>query len=182
MHNISIMKVDIKLKKFLLIISLLSAGLLLFAESVTIIQAAPIDNFQNKISRENVIFLEDFENGIDSWTTSDITDPGSFWSTSTFNAFGGTGKSWRMADEDISPNGGYDDSWYQVLDTPAITLPSSGNLTIIFDQYRAIEELGSNGEFDGWDGFNVRIRNAGQNYADAEILTDCTPAYNSTSL
>ncbi|MDP8201333.1 MAG: T9SS type A sorting domain-containing protein [Candidatus Tenebribacter burtonii] len=168
--------------KLLLIISLLSAGLLLFAENVTIIQDEPIENSQNNMSKENIIFFEDFENGIDSWTTSDITDPGSFWSTSTFNAFGGTGKSWRMADENISPDGGYEDSWYQVLDTPTITLPSSGNLTIIFDQYRAIEELGSNGEFDGWDGFNVRIRNANQDYAEAEILTDCTPAYNSTSL
>ena len=182
MHNISIMEVDTKLKKLLLIISLLSAGLLLFAENITIVQAEPIENPQSTRNRENVIYLEDFENGIDSWTTTDITDPGSFWSTSTFNAFGGTGKSWRMADENIYPDGGYDDSWYQVLDTPVITLPSSGNLTIIFDQYRAIEELGSNGEFDGWDGFNVRIRNANQDYSEAEILTGCTPAYNSTSL
>lgn len=179
MHCISIMKVDTKI---ILIISLLSAGLLLFADNFIIVPAEPIDNSQNIISRENIIFIEDFENGIDSWATSDITDPGTFWSTSTFNAFGGTGKSWRMANEDISTNGGYEDSWYQVLDTPVITLPSSGDLTILFDQYRAIEELGSNGEFDGWDGFNVRIRNANQDYSDAEILTDCTPAYNSTSL
>ena len=182
MHNFSIMKVDSKLKKKIMIISLLSAGLLLFAENITIVQAEQIENFHSNISRENIIFFENFENGIDSWTTSDITDPGSFWNTSTFNAFGGTGKSWRMADEDISPNGGYEDSWYQVLDTPVINLPTSGNLSIIFDQYRAIEELGSTGNFDGWDGFNVRIRNADQDYVDAEILSDCTPAYNSTSL
>ncbi|MDA3813029.1 MAG: T9SS type A sorting domain-containing protein [Candidatus Cloacimonetes bacterium] len=170
------------MKKIILIINLLSAGLLLFAENVTIVQTQPIENSQSNISRENVIFLEDFEDGIDSWTTSDITDPGSFWNTTTFNAFGGTGKSWRMADENISPDGGYEDSWYQVLDTPEITLPSSGNLTILFDQYRAIEELGSNGNFNGWDGFNVRIRNTEQDYSEAEILTDCIPAYNSTSL
>ena len=182
MHNISIMKVDTKLKKILLIISLLSAGLLLFAKDVTIVQAKPIENSQSSARFENIIFIEDFENGIDSWTTTDITDPGSFWNTSTFNAFGGTGKSWRMADEDISPNGGYDDSWYQVLDTPVITLPASGDLTLVFDQYRAIEELGNNGEFDGWDGFNVRIRNTDEEYSEAEILTDCTPAYNSSSL
>ncbi len=182
MRTIPTMKVDNKMKRIVLIISLLSAGLLLFAENFTIIQAEPVENPQRNLNRENVIFLENFENGIDSWTTSDITDPGSFWNTSTFNAFGGTGKSWRMADENISPNGGYEDSWYQVLDTPVITLPSSGNLTIIFDQYRAIEELGSNGNFNGWDGFNVRIRNADQDYTEADILTDCTPAYNSTSL
>ncbi len=179
MHNFSIMKVDIKI---ILIISLLSAGLLLFAKDFTIVQAEPIKNSHSSTRYENIIFLEDFEDGIDSWTTTDITDPGSFWNTSTFNAFGGTGKSWRMGDENISPNGGYEDSWYQVLDTPVITLPTSGNLSIFFDQYRAIEELGSTGNFDGWDGFNVRIRNMGQDYVDAEILTDCTPAYNSTSL
>lgn len=182
MHNIPTMKVDNKMKKIILIISLLSAGLLLFAENFTIIQAEPVENSNCNAKGENIIFIENFENGLDSWTTSDITDPGSFWNTSTFNAFGGTGKSWRMADENISPNGGYEDSWYQVLDTPVITLPTSGNLTIIFDQYRAIEELGSNGNFNGWDGFNVRIRNAEQDYSEAEILTDCTPAYNSTSL
>lgn len=179
MHNVSIMKVD---KKIILIISLLSAGLLLFAESLTIVNAEQIDSSKETINRENVIFLEDFEDGIDSWETLDTTDPGSFWNTTTFNAFGGSGKSWRMANVNISPDGGYEDSWYQVLDTPAITLPASGNLTIVFDQFRAIEELGTNGEFDGWDGFNVRIRNATQDYAEAEILTDCTPAYNSSSL
>ena len=67
MHNISIMKVDTKLKKLLLIISLLSAGLLLFAENVIIVQAEPIENSQSTKSRENVIFLEDFEDGIDLW-------------------------------------------------------------------------------------------------------------------
>ncbi len=179
MHNFSIMKVDIKI---ILIISLLSAGLFLFAKDFTIVQAEPIKNSHSSTKYENIIFLEDFEDGLDSWTTTDITDPGSFWNTSIYNAFGGTGKSWRMADENISPNGGYEDSWYQVLDTPVITLPASGNLAISFDQYRAIEELGSTGNFDGWDGFNVRIRNVGQDYVDAEILTDCTPAYNSTSL
>jgi len=179
MHNISIMKVDTKI---ILIISLLSAGLLLFAENFTIVQAERIDDFQKSIIRENIIFTENFEDGIDFWITSDITDQGSFWSTTTFNAFGGTGKSWRMADENISPDGGYEDSWYQVLDTPTISLPASGNLTIVFDQYRAIEELGNNGEFDGWDGFNVRIRNADEDYVEAEILNDCTPAYNCTSL
>ncbi len=179
MHNISIMKVD---KKIILIISLLSAGLLLFAENLTIVKAEQIESSRSNISRENIIFIEDFEDGIEFWETTDITDPGSFWNTTTFNAFGAVGKSWRMADVNISPDGGYEDSWYQVLDTPTISLPASGDLTIIFDQFRAIEELGINGEFDGWDGFNVRIRNATQDYIDAEILTDCTPAYNSTSL
>lgn len=178
MHIISIMKVD----KIIMIISLLSAGLLLFADNVTIIKAEPAENPLSYNYRENIIFSEDFEDGLELWATADMTDPGSFWNTTTFNAHGGSGKSWRMADENIAPDGGYEDSWYQVLDTPLITLPTSGDLTILFDQYRAIEELGSTGEFDGWDGFNVRIRNSEDDYSEAEILTNCTPAYNSSSL
>jgi len=171
-----------KVEKIILIISLLSAGLLLFADDLTIIQAEPANNTDNSIFRENIIFSEDFENGLDIWETIDITDPGSFWYTTTFNAQGGSGKSWRMANENIIPDGGYENSWYQVLDTPVISLPSSGDLTIDFDQYRAIEELGNNGEFDGWDGFNVRIRYADTDYNEAEILSNCTPEYNSSSL
>jgi len=182
MHYDSIMKVDKRIKIIIMIMSLLSAGLLLYSDNFTVIQANPLEKYQNSVRLENIIFEENFENGFDTWATIDITDPGSFWSTSLYNAFGGTGKSWRMADENISLNGGYDNSWYQVLDTPAISLPSSGNLSISFDQFRAIEELGSNGNFDGWDGFNVRIRNANQDYNESEILTDCIPDYNSTSL
>jgi len=181
MHFRISMKVDLIINRAILTISLLSAGLL-FADSYKIVQANLRENSGINLRTENIIYQEDFENGLETWTTEDITDPGSFWSTSTFNAYEGTGSSWRMANENILPDGGYEDSWYQVLDTPEILLPASGNLAISFDQFRALEELGSNGEFNGWDGFNVRIRNADQDYIDAEILTDCTPAYNSTSL
>ncbi len=181
MHIKPTMKVDLIIKRVILTISLLSAGLL-FADNFKIVRAELREKSGNNLRTENIIYTEDFENGLESWTTTDITDPGSFWNTNTFNAYGGTGSSWRMADENISPDGGYENSWYQVLDTPEILLPTSGNLVISFDQFRALEELGSNGEFNGWDGFNVRIRNADQDYIDAEILTDCNPAYNSTSL
>ncbi len=130
----------------------------------------------------DTVFVEDFESGLIEWSTIDVTDPGSFWNTSEFNAYGGSGKSWRMADPEILPDGGYLDGWYQVLDTPVISLPNSGSLNLSFIQYRAIEELGTYGNFDGWDGLNVRIRNSDQDYEEATILTDCTPAYNSTSL
>ncbi|MCD4795607.1 MAG: T9SS type A sorting domain-containing protein [Candidatus Cloacimonetes bacterium] len=134
-------------------------------------------------AREEIItYEENFEAGSTDWISTDITDPGSFWFTGTFNAFGGSGKSWRMADVEIEPDGGYLDSWYQILDTPVITLPNSGELTLTFEQYRAIEELGEYENFNGWDGFNIRIRTSEQDYEEAEILTDCIPAYNSSSM
>lgn len=87
-----------------------------------------------------------------------------------------------MADPSVGNNGGYLDGWYQVLDTPIISLPSTGNIQLRFQQYRSIEEPSSYQNFDGWDGFNVRIRLAGQEYSQAEILTNCNPSYNCTSL
>ena len=164
-------------------IAILGFTSLLFSNNITVIRNNAARNV--KIPTREIIdtvYVEDFESGLIEWSTIDVTDPGSFWSTSEFNAHGGSGKSWRMADPDILPDGGYLDSWYQVLDTPAISLPNSGDLTISFVQYRAIEELGGTGNFDGWDGFNIRIRISEQDYEEATILTDCVPAYNSTSM
>jgi hypothetical protein len=171
-----------KKNSFIFIASLVFTSLL-FSNNITVIRNNTARNIKIPV-REIVdtVYVENFENGIDEWSTIDVTDPGSFWSTSEFNAYGGSGKSWRMADPDILPDGGYLDSWYQVLDTPVILLPNSGVLTISFVQYRAIEELGTYGNFDGWDGFNLRIRTSEQDYEEATILTDCIPAYNSTSM
>lgn len=171
------------MRKYYIIIASLVFTSLLFSNNKTIIRNNAARNVEI-LSREIVdtVYVEDFENGLIEWSTIDVTDPGSFWSTSEFNAYGGSGKSWRMADPDILPDGGYLDSWYQVLDTPVISLPNSGSLNLSFVQYRAIEELGTYGNFDGWDGFNIRIRTSEQDYEEATILTDCIPAYNSSSL
>ena len=174
----------------IILVSLFLTGLL-FSSSVEtafvhnndlqLVQYQPGIFTPNNSREDIVIFSENFENGIPAtWTTEDVTNPGSYWYTSQFNAFDSL--SWRMADPGIGANGGYLDSWYQVLDTPVITLPSSGSLVLSFEQFRAIEEPDDYLNFDGWDGFNVRIRLANQFYEEAEILTDCNPAYNSASL
>lgn len=135
------------------------------------------------LTRDSILVeSENFENGLISWQTNDPTDPGTFWNVTSFNAFGDSGRSWRLADPNIPPDGGYMNGWYQVLDTPAITLPDTEELQLSFYQKRAIEAIGGVDDFDGWDGFNVRIRLADQDYPQAEILTDCDPAYNSNSL
>ena len=174
----------------IIIVSLFLTGLL-FSSAVETASNHDLDlqlvqyqpgNFSQTTSREDSVFYsENFENGFpENWSTEDVTDPGSYWYRSSFNAFDDS-SSWRMADPTI---GGYRDSWYQVLDTPAITLPSSGDMVLSFEQFRAIEEPEGDfpANFDGWDGLNVRIRNASQLYEDAEILTDCNPAYNAESL
>ncbi|MCK4653778.1 MAG: hypothetical protein KAU01_04980, partial [Candidatus Cloacimonetes bacterium] len=165
----------------LIIASLLSTGLLI-ANNSKIIKFQPVDSSNINNREETIFFIEDFEDGAPEWTSIDVTDPGSRWHTSAYNSYGGSGKSWRMADPDIIPDGGYLDGWYQVLDTPVISLPNSSNLTLTFEQYRAIEELGEHENFNGWDGFNIRIRTSNQDYEEAEILTGSIPAYNSTSM
>ena len=128
------------------------------------------------------VFFEKFESGAPDWTAWDATATPPMWHIDTYNAYGGTGMSWWMGDPNVSTNGGYLDNWYQVMDTPPIYLPSGTDNLLYFEQFRAIESLGSNGNFNGWDGMNVRIRLATEEYSEAEVLTDCNPAYNSTSM
>ncbi len=87
-----------------------------------------------------------------------------------------------MGDPEVGQNGGYLDDWYQILDTPPIPLPESGELNLSFQQFRAFEPPENYENFDGWDGFNIRIRTSDQSYGQAEILTDCIPAYNCSSM
>lgn len=169
------------MKKLVVLVSLLATGFL-FGNKLNIVryESGPVfpDNRE-----DTVIFMEDFEDGMPlNWSSEDVTDPGSYWYISNFNPFGGEGQSWRMADPYVGDNGGYLDGWYQVLDTPVVSLPSTGNSVLSFEQYRAIEEPSAYQNFDGWDGLNVRLRLADQDYDEAVILTDCNPAYNSNSL
>ena len=125
-------------------------------------------------------FFEDFENGAQDWQKVDETSGESYWHSDTTHSY--QGKSWWMGDKDVGTNGGYLNNWYQVLDTPEINLPNSGSLNLSFQQYRAYEPPGTYNNFNGWDGFNVRIRKAGEPYRNSEILTDVTPTYNCSSL
>ncbi|MBN2018034.1 MAG: T9SS type A sorting domain-containing protein [Candidatus Cloacimonetes bacterium] len=143
---------------------------------------SPMINPATKSRDMTQVYFEDFETGATDWTAWDATATPPVWHIDTYNAYGGSGMSWWMGDPDIEPNGGYLDHWYQVLDTPPITIPDHADNLLSFQQFRAIEALGTSGNFDGWDGFNVRIRLATEEYSEAEVLTNCTPAYNSTSM
>ena len=69
------------------------------------------------------------------WVSVDQTSTDPAWHTDTYGAYGGSGRSWWMADPSIGTNGGYLDHWYQVLDTPPIDIPNSTQTqTITFDQ------------------------------------------------
>ena len=125
------------------------------------------------------VFFADFEDGdLDGWVSEDGTATPAWWHQTTAGAF--SGQSWAMNDPDIGPNGGYDDHWYQVLDSPPVTLPAAVN-TITFQQNRNVEgTAGATAPYNGWDGTNVRI--SADNGVTWEVLTNVSPAYNSTSM
>ena len=156
-----------------------------------------LDDIAVSVDGENIYF-ESFEDStMAGWVSVDETSSEPEWHTDTYGAFNGAGKSWWMGDPDVGSVGGYKDDWYQVLDTPPVTIPSGTNsYSLTFDQKRAIEALcaPSGGNFcpsctgeslnqvtdqsvDGWDAFNVRISSDGGD--TWEILQDVTPSYNS---
>ncbi|MDD5529773.1 MAG: T9SS type A sorting domain-containing protein [bacterium] len=124
-------------------------------------------------------FSEDFESGAAGWKTGFIGDlVPTTWHTDTFQAYGGTGKSWWMGGTPSIK--GYDNFWYQALTSPKIILPDTG-LTLRFKMNRHVEGItGATAPYNGWDGCNVRI--SIDNGATWIVLTNPTPAYNSTSM
>ncbi|MFA5033877.1 MAG: T9SS type A sorting domain-containing protein [bacterium] len=124
-------------------------------------------------------FSEDFEGGSLGWEAGFVGNlVPTTWHTDTFQAYGGSGKSWWMGG---SPSiKGYDNFWYQKLISPKIVLPATG-LTFTFKMNRHVEgTAGAEAPYNGWDGCNVRIST--DNGATWTVLTNPTPAYNSTSM
>ncbi|MDD2890263.1 MAG: T9SS type A sorting domain-containing protein [bacterium] len=124
-------------------------------------------------------FSEDFEGGSVGWEAGFVGNlVPTTWHTDTFQAYGGSGKSWWMGGTPSIK--GYDNLWYQVLTSPKIVLPATG-LTFTFKMNRHVEgTAGAEAPYNGWDGCNVRI--SSDNGDTWTVLTNPTPAYNSTSM
>jgi Zn-dependent metalloprotease len=106
-------------------------------------------------------------------------DPPDHFHLNSWNAAGGIGESWWMADTSLGNEGGYADVWYEVLDTEPIVLTGTGQTLKFFHRYAA-EPPDSWEEYDGWDGMNVRI--SVDSGATWDVLTNPTPAYTNSSL
>jgi len=128
---------------------------------------------------DEIIFQDDFEEGL-QWITHDLTtDPGA-WHIDTFNAYGGSGHSWWCGDPAL---GGYRDDWYMVLDTPPIDLAGATSPVLSFQsRYSCENPAGATDPWDGWDGLNIRI--SIDNGVTWTILGDnvITPNYTCNSL
>jgi hypothetical protein len=130
---------------------------------------------------DSLLWVEDFEDGAPDWTSVDLTEMDPFWHLDDWNTFGGTGLSWWMADTTLGTAGGYDNEWYQVLDTDTINLSGKTNPVLTF-QHRFFCEppTGAPDPYNGWDGMNVRVSvDTGKTWT---VLSNPAPAYSVTSL
>ncbi|MEA1972329.1 MAG: hypothetical protein U9N34_03420, partial [Candidatus Cloacimonadota bacterium] len=156
------------------IFSLLLVSVLISSAFAVGMQESLTNNSQDFTNEreEIIIYQQDFEDGLDGWTSVDGSAPDEEWTLSTEGAY--EGNSWWMHDPVIN---GYHNHRYIVLDTPEITLPAS-NLDFTFKLDYAMEGIGGTGDYNGWDGFNVRISTDGG--INWEVL-EGTPEYSASS-
>ncbi len=126
---------------------------------------------------DSTLFFEDFENGMNGWTTVDVTAAGVKWHIDDFNGYSGT-NSWWCADTVLM---GYDNHWLQYLVSPTLNFTGVTNPVLTFNMYYAVESPGGEPTgYDGWDGCNVWASiNGGATW---QVITPTTPTYNCTSL
>jgi hypothetical protein len=107
---------------------------------------------------DEVIFIEDWESGLNGWTSVDLTAVPGSWHIDTWMAYGETGMSWCMGQNPVSCDTvGYINDWYMVLNSPSITLPA-GSCSLTFQSRIACEiPEGADPPYNGWDGCNLRI-------------------------
>lgn len=105
-------------------------------------------------------------------------DPTS-WHLNDWNAYGGTGQSWWLADTLLGTAGGYRDAWYQAIETDPVTLAGIDPELTFYHRYST--EMPQDYElFDAWDGMNAQISTDGG--ASWIVLENPSPAYDKTSL
>jgi hypothetical protein len=132
------------------------------------------------IEEDTDLFFEDWEAGLGGWTTFDETGIAPQWHLDTWMAYGGSGESWWMADVTLGTDGGYNNGWYQVLDTDEFTLAGANQQLTFYHRYSVEGPAGATTPYTGWDGMNVRISTDGG--STWEVLANPTPAYTATSL
>ena len=122
------------------------------------------------------VYLQDFESGLNGWTTNDVTAAGIQWHIDDFNAF--AGNSWWCGDPIL---GGYDNHWLQYLVTPELDFSTVTSPMLTFKLFYAVEDpAGASAPYDGWDGCNVWITTDGG--SRWSVIQPVSPSYNCTSL
>ena len=106
--------------------------------------------------------------------------PPSRWHLDSWNAFGDSGESWWVSDPTIGDEGGYENNWYEVLDTDPIFLDDQNPSLSFYHRYAVEAPAGAEAPYDGWDGMNVRISvDDGETW---QVLANPSPQYTNSSL
>ncbi|MGH7598160.1 MAG: T9SS type A sorting domain-containing protein [bacterium] len=111
-----------------------------------------------------IIWEDDFENGVNGWTVENGFDRQTYWHRSNRSVVGSTGSYYWCADSVLN---GYDNDWFQLLATPEIDLAGTTAPVLTIRHSFAIESPDGASQFlpqlDGWDGVAVRISTDGGN-------------------
>ena len=101
-----------------------------------------------------VIFEEHFEpSGTwHRWQAIDLTHPRpehgpSYWHITTWNAMDST--CWWLADTALGDSGGYDNHWYQVLDTPPFMVNDTNAYLSFYQRFYIESPEGAEAPYDG---------------------------------
>lgn len=125
---------------------------------------SPIPSAPPRDDPAEVVFSEDFEEELEGWRTSDLTNNVVAWHKSDFLARQEGDLLWWCGDtitdyeEDYV---GYNNIWLQYLDTPVLDLSGAeGSVRLTFDAYWLLEDprrVPPPQPYDGWDGWLVLI-------------------------
>ncbi len=103
------------------------------------------------------------------------------WHPDTWQAMGGQGYSWWMADTLLGDDGGYGNSWYEVLDTDTMTLRGSDINLSFYHRYAVTEPMENYPEgYDSWEGMNVQC--SIDNGESWQVLNHPSPGYTDSSI
>jgi len=146
----------------------------LLSPIISLPQVGPDDiiNFGFHLYTNQVDSDGDGDNFLEDYYSVSMMDPGELaWHASEFNAY--DGMSYWCGKEEID---GYLDSWLQFLDTPPITIPSSGYELKAQMAWGLESPAGASVAgtcTDGWDAANIRISTDGGSTWD--LLTGSDP-------
>jgi len=121
-------------------------------------------------------------NGTVSLTVADTTISAHYpsnWHVDSWSAYQG-GLSWWCADPSLGNSGGYDNAWYEGLDTDPVLLSGTNPKLEFVHRYSVENPGGEPADYNAWDGMNVRISSDGG--STWQVLQNPVPAYTNTSL
>jgi Zn-dependent metalloprotease len=143
------------------------------------------------INKNSLIYENDIQgegqslyNGLVQITVSDSlypeAIPQSYWHTSHTNALGDNGQSFWLADTSALFVSGYNDLWYEVMDTEPVLIEGEDIQLSFFQRYGIENPADAPPSYNGWDGMNVRI--SSDNGTTWQVLDNPSPQYSSSSL